>query len=73
MQILSSRTYPFLDSQTLSERIACDTLFRIDENEFLLYMTSSDDVDHEQLVWLDTRAALLWVNQSPEDYGTDWL
>jgi hypothetical protein len=72
MQVIFSRTYPFLDTETLSERYACDTLFRIDENEFLLYMTSGAELEDERLVWLDGRAALLWVNQDPEDYGIDW-
>ena len=72
MQLISSRTYPFLDGQTLVERQARDTLLRIDENEFLLHMMSDDDVGEERLVWLDCRSALLWISQEAEEYGIDW-
>lgn len=72
MQVISSRTYPFLDTQTLLERYACDTLLRVGENEFLLHMTHGDGDESSRLIWLDTRSALLWLNQDPEDYGIDW-
>jgi hypothetical protein len=72
MQLLASRAYPFLDSQTLLERQARDTLFRIAENEFLLHMTSEGGVEEVPLAWFDCRAALLWINQEKGDYGMDW-
>lgn len=72
MQVIASRKYPFLDSQTLAERQACDTLLRVGENEFLLHMTSENDIEEDRLVWFDGRAALLWINQETEEYGRDW-
>ena len=72
MQLISSRTYPFLDTKTLVERQARDTLLRINENEFLLHMTSDDCVEEERLVWFDCRAALVWINQKEREYGIDW-
>ena len=72
MQLISSRTYPYLDTQTLAERQARDTLLKISENEFLLHMTSEDGVGQEGLVWLDCRSALLWISQKAEEYGIDW-
>lgn len=72
MQFICSRTYPFLDSQTLVERQARDTLSKIGENEFLLHMTSDDGVEEERLVWFDCRSALLWISQEAEEYGFDW-
>jgi hypothetical protein len=72
MQVISSRTYPFLDGQTLVERQARDTLLRITEDQFLLHMMSEDDVGEERLVWLDCRSVLLWINQEVEEYGIDW-
>ena len=71
MQLICSRTYPFLDTQTLVERQARDTLLKIDESEFLLHMASDDGVE-ERLVWLDCRSALLWISRDPEEYGIDW-
>ena len=72
MQLICSRTYPFLDTQTLEERQARDTLLRIGENEFLLHMTSDDVVQGERLVRFDSRAALVWINQQVDEYGVDW-
>ena len=72
MQIIVSRKYPFLDSETLAEGQVRDTLFRIDENEFLLHMASEGHVEGDRLVWFDSRAALLWINQETEEYGMDW-
>jgi hypothetical protein len=71
MQLIDSRTYPFLCAQTLAERQARDSLFKISENEFLLHMTSEDDKE-DRLFWLDNRAALLWINQTTDEYGIDW-
>ena len=72
MQLIESRIYPFLCAQTLAERQARDSLFRIGENEFLLHMTSAADTEEDRLVWLDSRAALLWINQTTDEYGTNW-
>jgi hypothetical protein len=72
MQLICSRLYPFLDTQTLVERQARDTLLRVGENEFLLHMTSDDGVQEERLVRLDSRAALVWINQRVDEYGVDW-
>ena len=72
MQLICSRTYPFLDAQTLVERQARDTLVKIGENEFLLHMTSDDDAQRDRLVRFDSRAALVWINQQVDEYGIDW-
>ncbi|RZN10296.1 hypothetical protein CWO91_13975 [Bradyrhizobium genosp. SA-3] len=69
MKLIAARKYSFLDAQTLSERQARDTLFRYGENSFLLHMTSGEEED-DQIMWLDSRAALLWINQSVEEYGS---
>ena len=71
MQLIVSRTYAFLDSQTLSERLASDALFKISENEFMLHMTSEGSED-DRLLWFDGRSALLWINQEEADYGLNW-
>ena len=71
MQLIVSRTYAFLDSQTLSERLARDALFKISENEFLLHMTPEGSED-DRLLLFDGRSALLWINQEEADYGLNW-
>ena len=72
MQLICSRTYPFLDRQTLVERQARDTLLRVGENEFLLHMMSDDGGEEERLIRFDGRTALLWISQEAEEYGSDW-
>jgi hypothetical protein len=73
MELLSSRTYPFIDSQSLVEHLARDTLFRIDDEGFLLHLSSSNrPVEHDRLVWIDCRTALIWINAAPEEFGLEW-
>jgi hypothetical protein len=45
---------------------------RVGENEFLLHMMSDGGATEDRLRWLDCRAALLWINQEPEEFGVDW-
>jgi hypothetical protein len=35
---------------------------------FLLYMTE-EDTEENRLFWLDSRAALLWISQTTDEYG----
>jgi hypothetical protein len=73
MQLLASRTYPFIDSVSLDEHQARDSLFRTDDGAFVLHMSSSHAPDVEdRLVWLNGRAALLWLNSPAEDFGAEW-
>jgi hypothetical protein len=71
MQIIDSRTYAFLDSQTLRERSARDTLFKMGADKFLLHM-ACDGNQNDRLIWIDSRSALLWINQEENDYGMHW-
>ena len=71
MQLIASRSYPFLDAQTLAERSAQDTLVRVGECEFLLHMTADDGVE-ERLIRFDCRAALVWISQEEHEYGINW-
>jgi len=72
MQLVATRKYPFLATQALTEGEARDSLFRIGDNKFLLHMTSGEDLGEDRLIWLDSRAALLWINQAVDDYGMNW-
>jgi len=73
MELLISRTYPFIDSQSLSEDQARDTLFRMADGTFLLHLSSRDRPGNDdRLVWIDCRVALIWINATPEEYGTEW-
>lgn len=72
MHLVVTRKYSFIAVQTLTECQACDSLFRVAENEFVLHMNSDDESEEERLVWLDTRAALLWINESTDEHGLNW-
>ena len=67
-----SRRYPFIDSDALVERQARDTLFRMPDGSFLLHLSTDQTADDGRLVWIDTRAALIWLNADPEEFGTEW-
>jgi hypothetical protein len=73
MNLLVSRIYPSIDTESLVEYQARDTLFRMPDGRFLLHLSSRDrSADADRLVWIDCRAALIWVNAAPEQFGAEW-
>jgi hypothetical protein len=73
MKLVISRTYPFIDAQSLVERQARDSLFRMGDGTFLLHLSSRDGlVEDDRLVWIDCRTALIWINAAAEELGLEW-
>ena len=72
IELVVSRTYPFIDSDALVERQARDTLLRMPDGSFVLHLSTDKATDNDRLVWLDGRAALIWLNAVPEEFGTEW-
>jgi hypothetical protein len=72
IELLVSRTYPFIDSHALAERQARDTLFRMPDGSFLLHMSASGPTDNDRFVWIDSRSALVWINAAPDEFGMEW-
>jgi hypothetical protein len=73
MELVVSRNFLFIDSQSLVEHQARDSLFRMTDGTFLLRLSSSNKpADDDRLIWIDCRAALIWINAPPEDFGTKW-
>ena len=72
MRLIAARRYSFIAVQTLAEHQACDRLFKVAENEFVLHMSSDEASGEDRLVRLDSRASLLWINQTTDEYGTNW-
>lgn len=72
VELIVSRTYPFIDSEALAERQARDTLFRTPDGSFLLHLSNDKAADDDRVVWIDTRAALIWLNADPEEFGMEW-
>ena len=73
MQLVASRRYPAIDAQTLTEYFACDTLFRIADGSYCLYMESKDQAESkERILLLGCRDALLWLNETVDAVGSHW-
>jgi hypothetical protein len=72
IKLLVSRTYPFVDSDALVERRARDTLFRMPDGSFLLHLSNDKAADEDRLVRIGSRAALIWLNANPEEFGIEW-
>jgi hypothetical protein len=73
MDLLVSRIYPFIDSESLTEFRARDTLFRMADGRFLLHLSSPDaSGEVDRILWIDGRAALVWINEEPDEFGSEW-
>jgi hypothetical protein len=74
MELISSRTIPFLDSQSLALRHAREALFRTDRDRFVLYLADGHpaSASEERVIFLDLREALIWLNESAEQHGSFW-
>ena len=74
MQMISSRTIPFIDVQSLALGRAREALFRDENNGFILYFSDSVAASkaEERIIRLEVREALIWLNETPEDRGTFW-
>lgn len=74
MQMIHSRIIPLLDVQSLAPGRAIEVLFRDVDNSFILYLsddTASSEAQ-ERIIRLETREALIWLNEAPQDEGSFW-
>lgn len=72
IKLVASRTYPFIDFDALVERHARDTLCRMPDGSFVLHLSTDKAANDDRVVRIDTRAALIWLNAGPEEFGTEW-
>jgi hypothetical protein len=74
LQLIASRTIPFVDSNSLEELSAREALFRGDDGRFFLYLTAGDISRgaEDRLVSLDPRYALLWINEDASSIASFW-
>jgi hypothetical protein len=73
MQLMVSRSYSVIDAQTLTEYVTCDALFRGADGAYFLYMASKGRVGgKERILFFDCRDALLWLNDTPDAFGSYW-
>jgi hypothetical protein len=74
MQMIFSRTIPFIDVQSLAPGEAREALFKDANNGFILYL--SDGVNssamEERIIRLGTREALIWLNETSDDGAAFW-
>jgi hypothetical protein len=72
MQVLAIRRYPFIEFETLVEGEAQEILVR-EPDGFYLYMRSSGaSANGETILQLETRDALIWLNETEDEYGGFW-
>jgi hypothetical protein len=72
MQMVSSRTIPFLDTESLLPGQAREALFR-DDNGFILYLSGGlPPAVEERVVRLEMREALIWLNETSQVEGSFW-
>jgi hypothetical protein len=73
MRLVVSRSYPAINTDTLTEYSAREALFRANDGSFLLYMTSEGRLDcKERVLALDCRDALIWLNEPIYVPGSFW-
>ena len=74
MQMISSRTIPCIDVQSLALGRAREALFRDENNGFILYLSDGVAASNleERVLRLEVREALIWLNETPEDGGAFW-
>ncbi len=73
VQVVAARVYPFLNTASLEECLARDTLLRTPDGAYILHMSSGEEPSNQdRLIWLDSRSALMWVNAPAEEFGLEW-
>ena len=72
MRLISSRSVPAVDAESLECREAKEALFRQDDG-FLLYLSDGALHPRERLLSLSYREALIWLNESDQDRGSFWV
>lgn len=73
MQLISSRTIPVPERETISAPCAREALFRDDRGEFILYLADGGPAcaGKERVIRLRLREALIWLNE-PENRDSWW-
>jgi hypothetical protein len=72
MQMICSRSIPFLDPDSLVPGEAQEVLFRDRDNRFVLYLNDGKSpAAEERIVQLDMREALIWLNEA-QDEASFW-
>jgi len=73
MQMIFSRIVPFVDAQSLASGQAREALFRDSQSGFILYLSDSASSNaQERIIRLETREALIWLNETLQDGGSFW-
>ena len=75
MKLIFSRTIPSIDVLSLALHRAHEALFRDKDAGFILYLSDGANApdSEERIIRLETREALIWLNETPEDRGAFWV
>ena len=74
MQMISSRIFPFIHSQSLTLGKAREALFRDDGGGCLLYLGDGEPsrAAEERVIFLGLREAVIWLNEPSQEQGSFW-
>ena len=74
IELVSSRTIPFIDSRSLAPHKAREALFRTNGDRFILYLADGNpsSAGEERIIFLELREALIWLNEPSEQHGSFW-
>jgi hypothetical protein len=72
MHLIGSRIIAFLDSQSLAPRQATEAFFVPKRALSSTFPTEHHIPNQRKRLFLETRVALLWLNEDPDDLGSFW-
>lgn len=73
LHLLTTREYPVVDYQTMSEYLGYERLFRAANGAFVLHMSSKGmSSTEERIIRLTARDALSWLNHQSDEFGSYW-
>src|SRR5579859_5735651 len=73
-QLIDSRTYSFIESDSLEQGHAHEALLRAEDGTFLLYVAEHIGCARTsaRFVNIEARDALIWINQPADGLGPFW-
>jgi hypothetical protein len=71
MQLICSRTIPYLDPESLAAGEGREALFRREDGRFILYLADGapSSASEERVIPLALREALIWLNEPARERG----
>jgi hypothetical protein len=74
IQLIASRSYPFIETESLEQGHAHEALLRELDGTFFLYFSERVGSlrSRARFVHIEAREALIWINQPSDGLGSFW-